>query len=183
MAIPFQDDDSKNTGSFWQESGFFDDHQSDLTIPKVNFSENTLVYINQGSVLLVKGSGQAIYLEFVVCGQLMPVDNPDPTINLETHVFKENEALLYVPIYNKATGLYGGLTKRLAHITLRGDDSERFYSYGYSKEKSTLLYCTMNILYQKFSTVLLSKSIMGLFLMKIKRKRIFQKCFFTLFFG
>ena len=183
MAIPFQDDDSKNTESFWQESGFFDDHQSDLTIPKVNFSENTLVYINQGSVLLVKGSGQAIYLEFVVCGQLMPVDNPDPTINLETHVFKENEALLYVPIYNKATGLYGALTKRLAHITLRGDDSERFYSYGYSKEKSTLLYCTMNILYQTFSTVLLSKSIMGLFLMKIKRKRNFQKCFFTLFFG
>ena len=113
----------------------------------------------------------------------MPVAIPDPTINLETHVFKKNEALLYVPIYNKATGLYGGLTKRLAHITLRGDDSERFYSYGYSKEKSTLLYCTMNILHQTFSTVLLSKSIMGLFLMKIKRKRNFQKCFFTLFFG
>ena len=79
----------------------------------------------------------------MVCGQLMPVAIPDPTINLETHVFKENEALLYVPIYNKATGLYGGLTKKLAHITLRGDESECFYSYGYSKEKSTLLYCTM----------------------------------------
>ena len=143
MAISFQDDDSKNTKKVWQESGFFDDHRSDLTIPKANFPENTLVYINQGSVSLVKGGGQAIYLELVVCGQLMPVAIPDPTINLETHVFKKNEALLYVPIYNKATGLYGGLTKMLAHITLRGDESERFYSYGYSKEKSTLLYCTM----------------------------------------
>ena len=133
---------SLKTGK-WQENGFFDDHRSDLTIPKANFPENTLVYVNQGSVSLVKGGGQAIYLEFVVIGQLMPVANPDPSINLETHVFKEDEALLYVPIYNKATGMYGGLTKKLAHITLRRDANERFFSYGYSKEKSTLLYCTM----------------------------------------
>ena len=45
--------------------------------------------------------------------------------------------------YNRATGLYGGLKKILAHITLRRDEGERFYSYGYSKEKNTLLYCTM----------------------------------------
>ena len=139
MAISFQDDDSKNTAKIWQERDYFDDYRSDLTIPKANVPENTLVHINQGSVLLVKGGGQTIYLEFVVCEQLMPVANPDPTINLETHVFKENEALLYVPIYNKTTGVYRGLTKKLAHITLRRDDSERLYSYGYSKEKSTFL--------------------------------------------
>ena len=76
------------------------------------------MYVNQGSVPLVKGADQALYLEFVVLGQLMPVANPDPSINLETHVFKENEALLYVPVYSKATGLYGGLTKKLTRITL-----------------------------------------------------------------
>ena len=139
MAISLQDDDSKNTAKIWQERDYFDDYRSDLTIPKANVPENTLVHINQGSVLLVKGGGQTIYLEFVVCEQLMPVANPDPTINLETHVFKENEALLYVPIYNKTTGVYRSLTKKLAHITLRRDDSERLYSYGYSKEKSTFL--------------------------------------------
>ena len=57
IVLSFQDDESKNTGTVWQESGFFDDHQSDLTIPKANFPENTLVYVNQGSVLLVKGGG------------------------------------------------------------------------------------------------------------------------------
>ena len=143
MMISFQDDEAKNTEHVWQESEFFDDHRSDLLIPKANFPENTLVYVNQGSVSLVKGGGQAIYLEFVVIGQLMPVANPDPSINLKTHVFKEDEALLYVPIYNKATWMYGGLTKKLAHITLRGDPNKKFFSYGYSKEKSTLLYCTM----------------------------------------
>ena len=33
MMISFQDDEAKNTEHVWQESGFFDDHQSDLTIP------------------------------------------------------------------------------------------------------------------------------------------------------
>ena len=144
MVISIQDDDdSKNTEKIWLESGLFGDQRSDLTILKANFPENTLAYLNQGSVSLVKGGGEAIYLEFVVCGQLMPIPNPNPTINLETHVFEENQALLYAPIYNKATGLYGGLTKKLAHITLQGNERERFYSYGYSKEKSTLLYCSM----------------------------------------
>ena len=78
MLVSFQDDESRNTENVWQESGFFDDHRSDLTIPKANFPENTLVYVNQGTVSLVKGGDQAIYLKFVVIGQLMPVANPDP---------------------------------------------------------------------------------------------------------
>ena len=43
MMISFQDDESKNTEQVWQESGFFDDHRSDLTIPKANFPENICV--------------------------------------------------------------------------------------------------------------------------------------------
>ena len=139
MIISFQDDEAKNTEHVWQESGFFDDHGSNLTIPKANFPENTLVYVNQVSVSLAKGGGQAIYLEFVVIGQLMPVANPDPSINLETHVFKEDEALLYVSIYKNATEMYDGLTKKLAHITLRGDANERFFSIWLLERKMYLI--------------------------------------------
>ena len=176
MFVSFQDDESRNTEHVWQESGFFDDHRSDLTIPKANFLENTLVYVNQGSVSLVKGGGQEIYLEFVVLGQLMPVANPDPSINLETHTFQENEALLYVPVYNKATGLYGVLTKKLAHITHRGDATERFYSYGYSKEKSTLLYCTMKHALPNIFHCTDFKKHQGFLLDKNLKKLTFQKC-------
>ena len=133
--VLFEDDNLKNSENVWLESGFFDDCQNDLTIPKANFPENTLCYVNQGTNSLVKGGEKAIYLEFVVIGQVMPVANADPSINLETHVFKDNEVLLYVPVYNKATGLYGGLKKKLGQITLRGDDQERFFPYGYSKKK------------------------------------------------
>ena len=104
MVVSFQDDESKNTEHVWQENGFFDDHRSDLTIPKANFPENRLVYVNQLSVSLVKGGGQAIYLEFVVIGQLMPVGNPDSSINLETHVFKEDEALCMCLFITKQQG-------------------------------------------------------------------------------
>ena len=35
------------------------------------------------------------------------------------------------------------LEKNIWHITLRGDVNEGFISYGYSKEKSKVLYCTV----------------------------------------
>ena len=173
MTVSFQDDELKNTEKVWQESGFFDNRRSDLTILKADFPENTLRYVNQGSTSLVKGGGQAIYLEYVVLGQLMPVANPDPAINLETHVFQENEFLLYVPIYNKGTGPYGGLKKMLAHITLRGAKGERFYSYGYSKEKSTLLYCTMKHPLPNIFHCTAFKKHHGFILDENKKKQIF----------
>ena len=77
----------------------------------------------------------------MIITQLMPVANPDPQINLENHQFKDHEACLFVPVYNKSMGIYDGLTKKLMQIILRGDANERFYSCGYNKERSTLLYC------------------------------------------
>ena len=109
MLVSFDDDNSKNCENVWLESGFFGDRRSDLTIPKANFPENTLCYVNQGTVTLVKGGEKASYLEFVVIGLVMPVANADPSINLETHFFRDNEVDLYVPVYDKMTGLYGGL--------------------------------------------------------------------------
>ena len=55
MAISVQDDDdSKYTEKIWLESDYFGDQWSNLTILKANVPENTLVYVNQGSVSLVK---------------------------------------------------------------------------------------------------------------------------------
>ena len=142
MMIPLADDKEKNTEKIWEENGFFKDQRIDLTIPQANFPENTLCYINQGTISPMK-EREAIYLEYVVLGQIMPIANPDPEIDLDNYEFKENETLLYVPLYNKETGLYPGLGKRLGYITLRGDKNEMFYSYGYDKERSKPLYCSM----------------------------------------
>ena len=158
MMFSLKDDDSKKNQCFWKENGFFNEQRTDLTIAKANFPENTLVYVNQGRISPVKG-GHPIYLEFVVIGQIMPVANPNPEINLDNQDFKGNEVLLFVPLYNKSNGLYQGLTKKLGHLTLIGDLNERFYSYGFDKEKSAILFCTAKQPSKTFSTVQLLRSI------------------------
>ena len=142
MLVSLVETKDSNTEKIWEESGFFKEQRIDLTIPKANFPENTLCYVNQGSVSQVK-DGEAIYLEYVILDQIMAVANPDPSIDLNDYQFKENECLLYVPLYNKETGLFRGLGKRLGYITLRGDKNETFFSYGYDSEKSKMLYCSM----------------------------------------
>ena len=142
LMVSIGENKDSNTENIWKKSGFFKDQRIDLTIPKANFLENTLCNVNQGTVSQVK-DGEAIYLEYVILCQIMPLANPDPSIDLDNYEFKDNECLLYVPLYNTETGLFKGLGKRLGYISLRGDKKETFYSYGYDKERSKLLYCTM----------------------------------------
>ena len=66
MALSLQDDESKGTEKIWQENGFFGDQRAESTILKANFPENNLVYVNYGTVSLVKGGDKAIYLDFIV---------------------------------------------------------------------------------------------------------------------
>ena len=50
----------------------------------------------------------------------MPAANVNPEIDLDSYVLKENEVIMYCPVYNKSTGMYGGLTRKLGYITLPG---------------------------------------------------------------
>ena len=135
------DNDPQKIEIIWKSNGFFKEQRTDLTIKKPNFPENTLIYVNQGSISPIKGE-QAIYLEFVILRQILPFANPDPKINLDNHNFKDNEAL-FIPSYNTETGLYQDQQKKLRYITLRGDVNERFFSYGWNKENSKVLSCTV----------------------------------------
>ena len=144
LMMSFQDDESTKGSEFiWPQHGFFGEQNVDLTIAKANFPELTLCYINQARVSLVKSGERAIYCDNVILAQIMPMAVLDPSIDLKTYEPNENEAIIYVPLYNVNTGLFRGLGRKLGLITVRGDEQERFFSYGYSKEKSKMLYCTM----------------------------------------
>ena len=65
--------------------------------------------------------------------------NIDPVINLDTYSVKENEVLVYCPVYNTSTGMYRGITKKLGLITLRGGARERFFPTPITRKK--VLYC------------------------------------------
>ena len=140
MVLSLTDDESKGSEKIWQEFGFFKDQRVELTISKANFPENCLMYINQGSLSVVKGGEKAIYLDFVILGQIMPIANPDPKFDIDNYVCKDNEVIIYCPVYNKSTEVYGGVTKKVGYITLRGDSGERFFSCGYNKEKRFFIF-------------------------------------------
>ena len=144
IMMSFQGDDSiKGSEYIWSQFGYFGDPTVDLTIPKANFPELTLFYVNQARVSLIKSGERAIYCGNIIIAQIMPLAVIDPSTDLNTYEPNENEVMIYVPMYNINTGLFYGLTKKLGLITVRGDEQERFFSYGYSKEKSKLLYCNM----------------------------------------
>ena len=133
MMLSIKDDKGESsTERVWRENGFFGNQRTDLTTVKANFPENTLVYVN-GSTTPVKG-GHAMYLDFVILAQILPVANPPPEINLDTHKFQENEVLIYTLLCNTENGLYRGLTKELGNIILRGDTNKTFFSHGFDKE-------------------------------------------------
>ena len=50
--------------------------------------------------------------------------------------------ICHTPLYNTENGLYRGLTKKLGYITLSGDANGGFYSYGFDKQNSKVLFCT-----------------------------------------
>ena len=100
-----------STEQVWKENGFFNDQRTDLTIVKGNFPENTLVYVNNGTITPVKG-GQAMYVKFVILAQIMPVANPPPDLNLDTCKFQENEVFIFTPLYNTENGLYKFFTNK-----------------------------------------------------------------------
>ena len=82
MVASMGESPEKSTERVQKENGFFGDQRADLTIKKANFPENTLVYINNGSVTLVKGR-HAIYHEYVILAQILPVANPPPEADLD----------------------------------------------------------------------------------------------------
>ena len=45
------------------------------------------------------------------------MSNPFKPFDLDNYEFKDHGCLLYVPLYNKETGLYRGLAKKLGYIT------------------------------------------------------------------
>ena len=179
MLVSFQDDESKGSEKVWLESVFFGDQRAELTIVKANFPENTFCYVNQGSVSLVKGGEKALYLDFIVFGQLMPAANVNPEIDLDSYVLKDNKVIMYCPVYNKSTGMYGGLTRKLGYITLRKDDRERFYSYGFNKVKTSSFYCHMKTPLPNIFSFTAFKKHLPLLLDENQNKAKFSNMFFT----
>ena len=87
-----------------EKNGFFGDQKGNFTIKKPNFSENTLVYCNLGTISTLKGGDYAIYLDYVIFGQIIPANNSSP--DLDNYVLKENEVILHVSLFSTKNWLF-----------------------------------------------------------------------------
>ena len=131
--------DEKVSGEkVWKESGFFKEVKPEMNIEKANIPENTLLYINQGFISTVKSGELAMYVHNFIIGQLIVAANQPENIN--EYSCKDNEVKLLSCVYDLESGTFKGLRLMLAYIVLRGDNDEVFFSYGYSKTKSSVLY-------------------------------------------
>ena len=108
------------TEKIWKRTGFFGDPTADFTINKANFLENTLTYAKQGNRRSVKDDF-AIYLDYVVLGQLIPTKNSPQ--NLEDYECLPDEVKLVVLLYDMNSGKFLGLDKRLAFIMVRANQT------------------------------------------------------------
>ena len=89
MMISMNEDKvEKSSERILKENGFFKYQRTDLTIGKPHFPENRLVYVNNGSITLVIG-GHAMYVEFVIIGQILLMANPPPNIDFHKYDYKK----------------------------------------------------------------------------------------------
>ena len=96
------------------------------------------MYYNQGTISTVKAGDYAIYLDYMILGQLILANN---CLDLENYKLKENEVMLYLPLYNTEDGYFRGVKKWLAYIMVQWDSGETFFSYCFDEEKrSKIMY-------------------------------------------
>ena len=107
VMLSLDKDDSSNSEKIWKKNNFFWDQNANFTTKRPNL-ENTLVYCNQGTISTLKTEDHAIYLAYVILGQIIPANNSPP--DLDNYVLEENEVRLHVPLYNneqwKWVGIY-----------------------------------------------------------------------------
>ena len=131
-----QNETEKNGEQIWAENGFFFDQRADFNMPKKNFPEYTLVYVNQGTISTTKND-LAIYTNCFILGQVIPaLDSPK---DIDSYQCKQNETKIIVPLYDVSTGKILGLDFQLGYIVLRGDPDEVFFSYWFNAKTSKVL--------------------------------------------
>ena len=132
-------DDEKLSGEkVWKENGFFKDIRPELNLEKVNMPENCLYYVNQAFLSTVKNSDIAMYVQNFIIGQLIFAANQPKDIS--EYGCLPNEVKLLSCVYDLESGEFKGVRQQLAYIILRGDDQEIFFSYGFDKSKSKVLF-------------------------------------------
>ena len=122
---------------FGRNMAFFNAIKCDFNMEKVNYPGNTLFYKNQ-AYLTVKRNKKIFYCDYFILGQI--IESSNPTENILSYTFRENEFRMIRPKYDTSTGEFKGLYKTIRFLVVRGAPDENFFSFGYYQNKSKVLY-------------------------------------------
>ena len=82
----------------WKRFCHFDARKSVYGMEKVNYPENTIIYLNQ-AYLTAKNIQKIYYCDFFTLGQIVGASNPPE--DMSTYVLKKNEVKMIRPKYNR----------------------------------------------------------------------------------
>ena len=129
----------RNRTYLWPSYGYFKQQACNFSVEKANMPEMRAFYVNQ-AYLSYKDNKKIYYCDVFIIGQVTPMLNPPE--DLKNYIPKENEAKIVRPKYDVASGQFLGLVETLGYLTVRGDERECFFDYGFSKENRKILYST-----------------------------------------
>ena len=126
----------RNSTDLLPNFGYLKQQACDFLVEKANMSEMTVFYVNQ-AYLSYKNNKKNYYCDAYIIDQVTPMLNPPE--DLKNYIPKKNEAKIVRPKYDVISGQFLGLVETLVYLTVRGNERECFFDYGYSKENSKVL--------------------------------------------
>ena len=125
----------RNTIDVWKNYGYFKQQLCDFLIEKANLPENTIIYINQ-VYQSYKDNNKVYYVDYYLLGQVNQCLKPPE--DLKYYECQPNKIKIYRPKYDVVIVEFLGLYETLGYLTVRGDNQECFFDYGYSKDNKVL---------------------------------------------
>ena len=128
---------NRNTTDVWKKYSYFKQQPCDFSTEKANLPENIIFYINQ-AYQSYKDNEKVYYVDYYLLRQVSQCLNPPE--DLKNYECQPNEVKFYKPKYDTVTGKFLGLYETLGYLTVRADEQECFFDYGYSEDNSKVLY-------------------------------------------
>ena len=140
MVVANIDGVEKSGEEIWLKEGYFGKINSEYICHKNYFPENCLIYRNQ-SYLTFKDRKSIIYCDYVILGQIVPFKS-QPESDIDEFISKDKKFVkIYTPSYDLNSGEFLGINEVVGYIMLRNVENEVFFSYGYSEEHASTLFC------------------------------------------
>ena len=132
--------ESRNSGDtcsekVWPSWGFVREKRSDFGMDKVNYPENTLLYINQAHLTTQKGES-ILYADHFISDQIISVNVLN---NVENCKCWSDDVKIISPLCDVSTGDFKEFDEIIGFLSVRGDFDITFFNYGYNKERSMVV--------------------------------------------